>query len=848
MLCLSLLAGLSLPAAAQGDLHGRPLDPGSARSGLILRELPDGTALVFRNGAGRETVVATGLQSVSDPRLLVRGPVVAATWNAVGPGGSVEPHYGLSLNGGATFGRPRNTSYEILLRYAEFDPLRDGEPPVPADLRARPDHELWIVQYVTKAADPWREEIRALGAADRRYLGNHANVWRMSAATAAAVAGLPFVRWVGPFHPAYKLEDELLAQFRAGTLAPRRYRIEVGAWGPSEKHVARERLEALGGTVTGWWDESYHFEADLTPAQLVEVAHLSEVHGVDRWSAPEPDMNNVRVLFGANYIESVAGYTGTGVRAEVMDGGLDTVHPDWGLAPIKHGTVSEGDAHGTSTFGINFSRGYSHANARGLCPSAQGIISDYDTYGNRYTFTSQLVAAPYYGVYQSNSWGHTQGTVYNTYSQEMDDICMDFDLVITQSQSNTGNQSSRPEAWAKNIVAVGGINHRDNQNEGDDYWGGASTGPAADGRIKPNLAGFYDSIWTSDADPGGYSGGNYYTGFSGTSAASPMTAGSFGLFFEMWHNGIFGNTPGPTVFDSRPHQTLARAFLINNAHQWTFSGTTHNLTRTHQGWGRPDLKRIYDYRGETFWVNETDLLRDLESKSYTITVGAGEPEFRATLVYIDPPGTTSSSQHRINDLSLKVTSPSGTVYWGNNGLLAGNWSTSGGSSNTKDTEENVFVQNPAAGTWTVQVFADDVNQDTHPENGTSPPDADYALVVTPGPNPSGCANTNTISLSGPSSVSPGSTATFSYGGAEPNSPFWIYGSRTNSGSIINGQCFDIGPGVSTGGTGTTAPTGSGTWTSNPVPPRWSGWTIYVEMRVDGPSGTRDSTMVTVTVL
>ncbi len=37
-------------------------------------------------------------------------------------------------------------------------------------------------------------------------------------------------------------------------------------------------------------------------------------------------------------------------------------------------------------------------------------------------------------------------------------------------------------------------------------------------------------------------------------------------------------------------------------------------------------------------------------------------------------GTTSAAQHRINDLSLKVTSPSGTVYWGNNGLTDGNLS------------------------------------------------------------------------------------------------------------------------------------------------------------------------------
>ncbi|MBM7856668.1 hypothetical protein [Lentzea nigeriaca] len=41
--------------------------------------------------------------------------------------------------------------------------------------------------------------------------------------------------------------------------------------------------------------------------------------------------------------------------------------------------------------------------------------------------------------------------------------------------------------------------------------------------------------------------------------------------------------------------------------------------------------------------------------------------------------------------------------------------------------ENVFVRAPAAGTWTVEVVATEVNVDGHVE--TAATDADYALVV-----------------------------------------------------------------------------------------------------------------------
>ncbi|TAH35797.1 MAG: peptidase S8 [Planctomycetota bacterium] len=768
--------------------------------------------------------------------------MVAANWSAPG---TREPLYAVSLDGGGRFSRPQPYDARILLRYAEFDPLREAEPAVDEGLQARAEHELWIVQYVVKGLEPWRQEIQSLGARHQRVLANHGDIWRMGAATAAEVATLPFVRWVGRFHPAYKLEDELLAQLRGGTLQTRGYRVEVGEWGAPDKALVAARIQVLGGQVDRFIEEGYVLEATLTPAQLLEVLHWSEVQGIDRVGAPEPDMNNVRAVFGANYLETVAGFTGTGVRAEVMDGGLDTNHPDWTLPPILHGTVPS-DAHGTCTFGINFGNGSSAASARGMVPSAQGIIASYSFLSNRYTHTQQLVTT-YQAVYQSNSWGDPWTTAYTSISQEMDDIIYLNDIIITQSQSNTGNQQSRPQAWAKNIVSVGGIHHFNNQNDGDDRWNGsASIGPAADGRIKPDLAGYYDNIWTSDEDPGGYVTGDDYTGFCCTSAATPQVAGSFGLFFEMWHNGLFGNTPGASVFASRPHASLAKAMLINSARSWSFTGTTSDLTRTHQGWGKPDLQKLYDNAAQTFWVNETDLLQDLQSKSYTVTVPAGAPEFRATLVYTDRAGTTSSSQHRINDLSLKVTTPGGTVYWGNNGLNAGNWSTAGGASNIKDTVENVFVQNPAAGDWTVEVFADDVNQDTHAEDGTSPPNVDYALVVVPDTG-GGCGTVDTIALSGPNVAFVGSTVTLDYSGAPGSAPFFMLYSFRTDGSVINGQCFDIGPTVFTAGTGTTAALGFGSWTSSNIPARAAGRIVHVEMRVDSGGDTFDSNYLTISV-
>jgi hypothetical protein len=543
------------------------------------------------------------------------------------------------------------------------------------------------------------------------------------------------VRWVGDYHPAYKLESYLLNGLSdMNDMATMRYNIMVFERGLGQQNKVADYIRTLGGKVDLTIPEGFRMEATLTPAQLLEIVKRNEVLFIDRWSPPETDMDIVRTFGGANFIETTLGYTGQGVSGEVMDNGLLSTHNDFQGAPttLIHGTLGTTQSHGTNTFGIVFGSGSVNPAGRGMLPNAQRIFANYSFMTNRYTHTEELKQAPYKAVFQSNSWGNTQVLDYTTISAEMDDILFQKDFTLLNSQSNTANQNSRPQAWAKNVVSIGGVRHFNTAATTDDCWcTGASVGPAADGRIKPDLAHFYDSVMTTTST----NNTAYTTGFGGTSAATPITAGHFGIFFQMWHSGLFGNPTGATVFDSRPHMTTTKAIMINTATLWdNTTGANVDLTRVRQGWGRADLQNLYNLRNRMFIVDERDLLTNMATKSYTVTVPAGSTTpLKATMTYADPMGTVPSTRHRINDLTLKVTSPSNVVYYGNNGLTAsGQWSTSGGTANIIDTVENVYIQNPEAGNWTVEVIASEVIQDANP--GTPAIDADFALVVS-GVNP-----------------------------------------------------------------------------------------------------------------
>ena len=213
---------------------------------------------------------------------------------------------------------------------------------------------------------------------------------------------------------------------------------------------------------------------------------------------------------------------------------------------------------------------------------------------------------------------------------------------------------------------------------------------------------------------------------------------------QMWKENVWGTdySPETSVFEAQPHFSTLKALLINNAQQYAFSGDAHDLSRYKQGWGRPSVREAAERAASSFIVDQKVLLGVGELATYPVDVAPGESELKITMVYPDPPGNPASALARVNDLDLRVISPSGVVYHGNVGLTAGNASVAGGAANKIDTVENVFVVDPEPGTWSVAVEAAEINEDACPvghesicgptPGGTPEADATFSLVVTGG--------------------------------------------------------------------------------------------------------------------
>ncbi|MEE9394628.1 MAG: S8 family serine peptidase [Planctomycetota bacterium] len=681
---------------------------------------------------------------------------------------------------------------------------------IPEALLSRPDTRLFLIQFRTPEISPYRRELNAAGFEILQHFHDCARLVRGDIARLSKLRALPFVRWVGPYQPYWRLDF----RDRKASEVPDNWTLMTTRSGLEEKKRLLAFVRGIGGDLVRPLAPSGRLlTVRLNREQLIEVAHRDELFFAEPWGPTEADVDQARIATGADSLELVAGYSGIGVRAQVRDFGLEFNHAEFQLGPpISHVGTLGPTGHGTAVYGIVFSPGLGNSQARGLLPDAQGVFQSESSTVDRAAETAELLLPPYRCVLETNSTGSPLTTTYSAISADMDEILFDLDFLVFQSQSNSGTQDSRPEAWAKNIVSVGGVQHGDTAAFADDVWAGlTSIGPASDGRIKPDLCSFADSVFTLSPFIG------YLQAFGGTSAATPIVAGAAGLVHEMWADGIFGNALASwDVFDNRPSMTLAKALLLNSARSYAFSGLAADLTRTHQGWGHPDVQRLYDDRDNMQFIDESVVLTPLGIHQQIVTVNASTPELRVTMVFADPPGNPAGTVHRVNDLSLKVTSPTGIIYHGNAGLLVGNVSTSGGSPDHIDTVERVVIASPQAGTWTIEITAEEINEDGHVE--TAALDADFSLVISgvqalaPAPADSGQANQIAASLkirdavnlngqkpevgtNGPFFVSrvPGESIEFSFSGAA-STPFLLLIAPLNRGNFSAGAAgqLDIG--------------------------------------------------------
>lgn len=647
---------------------------------------------------------------------------------------------------------PGSQSYEIRLLGGGFTPP-DGLTP----------GEVWTLQQRAAALTVAREgRIHVLlqmrrphQPADRKALGRRGidfgsfvphGAWIASVPTdrLLEIAGADEVRWMTHWDAGYKLHP----------------RVAAGAWGswaldPSQPglvhvfvqlhhDVPLDRVSALAGAHGGAASQpvtGLHGAVVRLPEERIgALAAEEEVLWIE--GAPPPlSATNDGVLSAteADVLQAAPyGLDGAGVRLFVYDAGTvrhshTTFDPGDGsrvtvidgAAVADHAThvagTAAGDGNGGQAKGVAFGADVLSGGIQGGIASgdvlfydvALDIEADYATarglgadLGNN-SIGSNLASIGFpcelegdYGVASNLLDGIVRGDNPNVADP----------LVLAWSNGNERSGgfgrcganyvTTPPPSCAKNPIHVGAVN-----SDGGSMTRFSSWGPCDDGRLKPTVVApgcevgeasgenfVHSSLATSDIAFGG-------PGWCGTSMSSPAVAGMIALLVQDWRAQGHGGA------SDRPLPALVKAMLVQMARDVGQPGPDYL-----HGYGAVDAVGLIDLlrtgaplgnSGAPAWG--TDSVSHGDVDSFSVDVPSGSLELRVTLAWDDPAAAAFAADALVNDLDVEVEAPDGTLYspWVLDPGAPHAPATTG--VNQRDNQEQVVVDFPTAGTWTVRV-------------------------------------------------------------------------------------------------------------------------------------------------
>ncbi|GIU82241.1 MAG: hypothetical protein D6687_08815 [Acidobacteria bacterium] len=675
----------------------------------------------------------------------------------------------------------------INLPGSRFEPLSDSKHSLRENLTDEKDY--YIVQFVAPVRDKWFEDLKEIGAEFIQYVPHNAFFVYANAEQINRISNYYRVRWIGHYLAEDKISPVLRAQLenaRSGKALPENIspievnqgnvRMEIAVFARAElQEVARQIEEAASAKIEQATKLPSNFfnyiRAELPLDQVEKIATLKDVFTVEAFITPQPEDERAAQIVAGNYLSQTQlfppgynplnqfGVTGQNVTVSVVDDGVsipgnggyyitanNTVNALSGAtagASGGHGHINASIIAGTTPYGpldpLNYNYGL------GVAPGANiinipflkaGYMGSYPQTLNDTVMTAGVNGVR--GNISNNSWGSgTNSNAYDSLAAQYDGYVRDASFASTIdpvcvvfSAGNSGTSGLTRPKVAKNIIAVANSENirteiSSSADNIDDLNSSSSRGPAADGRIKPDITAPGTVISGSRAGDGSSVSGQidqFHSWSTGTSHAAPQVAGAAALFTEFWKNSNFGQNPSPA---------LIKAALINGTVDMNGVGTTAPIPNGAEGWGRINMKNVLATGVPIQYINQTVEFTDVgQSFAITGTVANSSKPFRVTLVWTDPPGTTDPAL--VNNLDLTVT-VGGQVYRGN--VFSNGVSTTGGTADTRNNVENVFLPpGISAGTqFTIQITATALNGDGILGNG-DPTDQHFALVIFNGEN------------------------------------------------------------------------------------------------------------------
>ncbi|MFS0916086.1 S8 family serine peptidase [Brevibacillus sp. 179-C 1.1 NHS] len=585
------------------------------------------------------------------------------------------------------------------------------------------ESELVIIQLSGPVREEWKEELEDIGITLGDYIPDYAFIakiedeqWR------SEVEELSFVEDVMAFTPQSKVSPEL--RFPGGN----RERVEVAVIGFNQRvdmvHTMTEMTEDQDIREIQTPEDAPHISiAKMDQETIEQVIESDDVIAVV--PVPENKLHNdvAATIIHADKLAST-GYTGKGQIVGVADTGLDTgnlqtMHPDFKgqieklISLGRANDASDVHGHGTHVAGSIVGTGEaSDGQYKGMATDAKLVFHSIENGKGKLVTDVETILQEAYeegARIHSNSWGTDDKGEYSLSSFLFDRFLWEHpDMTVLIAAGNDGEKGYKTigsPATAKNVIAVGATenvrpNLGKNSNDKDDIWVSSSRGLTSDGRLKPDIVAPGSAILSTRSSLAPSKNfykrfNDHYAYMNGTSMATPILAGGVAQIRE------FLDEEG----EENPSGALLKAMLLTGA---------DNLDEDmrEQGFGRANLEQAI----ETSYKDEKDGIRTREKVTYKVGVSDDTKPLAITLAWTDYPASINAKRALVNDLNLKVTTPSGEKLNGNDFFEA----PYNDEVDNLNNVEQIWITEPEEGTYTVTVEGYNIPKGPQP----------YALATT----------------------------------------------------------------------------------------------------------------------
>lgn len=550
-----------------------------------------------------------------------------------------------------------------------------------------------LLQFNTLPTVAQRSQLRKAGISLGGYIPGNAYYAVINKNFDFSKAKLLNIASANTIPAVYKIDKQLVTFTKASDTSKSQV-FAVTFFETADRNKVTEALQQAGGIIkSSKLNSGNIILLETNPAIINRIAQLPFVSSVNlQYIKDQPLNNNGRALNGVSAVSSPfeKNLQGKGVTVGVGDNADISTHIDFTGRLINRSPWIP-DVHGTHTSGTTAGGGIIKEKYQGMAPKAT-IVSQF--FSDVVTNAGAYIA-DYKMVLTNNSYHSALAGCPGAGKYDVMSIFADYQLLNNPSllhvfaAGNDGSFTCLPypisfgtvkSGWqvAKNVLTVGAINA---QSRPYTVAGFSSRGPAADGRLKPEIVSHGVNVTSTYP-------GNVYGPGSGTSMAAPGVTGTLALLYEHYRKLHAG---------ADPQASLIKAIACNTAEDLGNPGPDYSY-----GFGAINARRAVEaLDSNRYYINTVD---PLANSTTNITIPANTRRLKILLYWPDVPASINAATTLVNDLDMVVIEPNFSLHRALSPSAANVTANATEKPDHINNIEQVIIENPSAGTYTVNVI------------------------------------------------------------------------------------------------------------------------------------------------